>query len=317
MSIPPTSWAQAPAPVKVGYIPNLPAGPMFLAHERGYFREAGVETELVRFTSGAEMIAGLSTGQLGLGFSALVFMMNAWARGIGVTAVADAHKLVPGHSTIQFVVRSDVADEIQTGADLRGRRVSPGGPGGPNNYMFRALVDQSGLTADDMDTVNVLGADAIEAMANGDIDVAATDEPFATRAELQGFGRRWIRFEDVLPPTQVSGLLVSEDMLRGRSRTTAVVAAWLRGVRDFLSGQSGDPSVIDVLARWSGYDPSLIPHCVPAYMDPNGAVDVDNVKAQQTYWTQAGVVTSSAPIEQRIDLSYLQDALQQVGSVPG
>jgi ABC-type nitrate/sulfonate/bicarbonate transport system substrate-binding protein len=90
-------------------------------------------------------------------------MMNAWARGIGVTAVADANKLVPGHSTIQFIVRSDVADEIKTGADLRGRHVAPSLPGGPNNYMFRALLEQSTLTTDDVDTVNVVGADAADA----------------------------------------------------------------------------------------------------------------------------------------------------------
>jgi NitT/TauT family transport system substrate-binding protein len=241
---------------------------MFLAYERGYFRDAGLDVEMVRFNNGAEMTAGLSTGQLGLGFSGLVSMMNAWARGIGVSAVADAHKLRPGNSTIQFVVRSDLADAIQTGADLRGRRVSPAPPGAPNNYMLRNLLDQNGLTLDDLDVVNVFGADAIEALANGAIEVAATDEPFATRAEMQGIARRWIRFEDVLPPTQVSGLMVGEDLLRDRARTTAIVVAWLRGVREFLAGQSSDPAVIDVLARWSGYDADLVPRCVPAYMDP-------------------------------------------------
>jgi ABC-type nitrate/sulfonate/bicarbonate transport system substrate-binding protein len=243
-------------------------------------------------------------------------MMNAWARGIGVSAVADAHKLRPGNSTIQFVVRSDLADAIQTGADLRGRRVSPAPPGAPNNYMLRNLLDQNGLTLDDLDVVNVFGADAIDALANGAIEVAATDEPFATRAERQGFARRWIRFEDVLPPTQVSGLMVGEDLLRDRARTTAIVVAWLRGVREFLAGQSSDPAVIDVLARWSGYGADLVQQCVPAYMDPNGAVDVENLRLQQAYWLRAGVVTAPAPIDQRVDLSFLADALQQLGPVP-
>jgi hypothetical protein len=90
------------------------------------------------------------------------------------------------------------------------------------------------------------------------------------------------------------------------------VVAWPRGVRDFLAGQTRDPAVIDVLARWSGYDADLIPQCVPPYMDPNGAIDVDNVKDQQTYWLRAGLVTAPAPIDQRIDLSFLSRALQQL-----
>jgi NitT/TauT family transport system substrate-binding protein len=313
VALPPLPAVRAQTPVKIGYIRNLPAGPMFLAHERGYFREAGIDTEMVLFNTGAEQVAGLSTGQLGLGFAALVAMMNAWARGVGVTAVADAHKIRPGNSPIQFVVRSDLADAIQTGADLRGRRVSPAGPGSPLNYMTRALLEQGGLTLDDIDVANLAPPDAIEAMANGAIEVAATDEPFATRAEMEGFGRRWIRFEDVLPPTQVSGLLVSEDLLRDRQRVTAITIAWLRGVREFLAGQSSDPSVIDVLARWSGYDRELIPRCVPSYMDPNGGIDVEDLKRQQAYWMQAGVVTAPAPLEQRVDLSFRNAALQELG----
>jgi NitT/TauT family transport system substrate-binding protein len=315
VALPPVAPVRAQTPVKIGYIRNLPAGPMFLAHERGYFRDAGIDTEMVLFNTGAEISTGLATGQLGLGFSALVPMINAWARGVGVTAVADAHKLRPGNSTVQFVVRSDLADAIQTGADLRGRRVSTAGPGGPLNYMARALLEQNGLTLDDIEVANVLGADAIEAMANGALDVAASDEPFATRAEMQGFGRRWIRFEDVLPPTQVSGLLVSEDLLRDRPRVVAITAAWLRGVREFLAGQSSDPAVIDVLARWSGFSAELVRNAVPAYMDPNGGVDVEDVKRQQAYWMQAGVVTAPAPIDQRVDLSFLSAALEAVGSV--
>jgi hypothetical protein len=89
--------------------------------------------------------------------------------------------------------------------------------------------------------------------------------------------------------------------------------AWLRGVREFLAGQTSDVSVIDVLARWSGFSAELVRNAVPAYMDPNGAIDVEDVKRQQAYWLQAGVVTAPAPIDQRVDLSFLDAALQQLG----
>src|SRR4051812_23553605 len=59
------------ASMKVGYLRNIGSGPVYLAIERGYFKDAGINVESVLFQSGAEMVASLGTGELGIGNGAL------------------------------------------------------------------------------------------------------------------------------------------------------------------------------------------------------------------------------------------------------
>src|SRR5260370_27277932 len=86
------------ATLKIGFIPLLTVGPLFVANDHGYFREAGIDVELVRFNSGAEMVVGLGTGELAAGFAgASPGLFNAWARGVGIVFVADGARSAPGH----------------------------------------------------------------------------------------------------------------------------------------------------------------------------------------------------------------------------
>src|SRR3954447_3759854 len=110
--------------LKIGYIPLLTVGPLFLANDHNYFRDAGLDVELVRFNSGAEMVVGLGTGELAAGYGgASPGLINAWGPGVRILWVADGSRSAPGHGNTQVLVRTDLVDAVQTPRDLRGRRV--------------------------------------------------------------------------------------------------------------------------------------------------------------------------------------------------
>src|SRR5438105_5484563 len=151
------SWARPSrqgATLKIGYIPLLTVGPLFVANDRGYFREAGLDVELVRFNSGAEMVVGLGTGELAAGFAgASPGLFNAWARGVGIVFVADGARSAPGHSNTLVVVRTDLGDTLRTPRDLRGRRAGFSVVGSVIDYMMRQLLEQYGMSPDGMEVV--------------------------------------------------------------------------------------------------------------------------------------------------------------------
>jgi NitT/TauT family transport system substrate-binding protein len=67
----------------------LSDGAFFIADERGYFRDVGLEIGFETFQSGAAMIAPLSAGQLDVAGGALsAGLYNAIARGVPLRAVA-------------------------------------------------------------------------------------------------------------------------------------------------------------------------------------------------------------------------------------
>ena len=122
----PTAVARAQTRVKIGYLPLLAVGPLYVANDRGYLREAGLDAEMVRFAAGVEMAAALGTGELTAGYAAVSpALFNAWTpAGVRTMVVLDAARFRPGYGTILTMVRSDLADVIWSPQDLRGRRVA-------------------------------------------------------------------------------------------------------------------------------------------------------------------------------------------------
>src|SRR3954462_9209654 len=72
---PPTAPSGAPPAVappprqamKYGYVPILAGSAMFIAQDRGYFAEQGIDLEVVAFDSGALLTPAVAAGQLEAG----------------------------------------------------------------------------------------------------------------------------------------------------------------------------------------------------------------------------------------------------------
>jgi NitT/TauT family transport system substrate-binding protein len=45
--------------IRVGYVPVI--APIYIAYEKGYFKEQGLDVELIQFDSGAKMVAALGS----------------------------------------------------------------------------------------------------------------------------------------------------------------------------------------------------------------------------------------------------------------
>ena len=80
----------AAAHVKFGSIGVATDLGVFIAVDRGYFRDEGIETEFVQFSTGPESLPALVTGEIQVsGGSANAAFYNAAARGLDLKLVAD------------------------------------------------------------------------------------------------------------------------------------------------------------------------------------------------------------------------------------
>ncbi len=308
--------ARAQTRIKIGYLPLIAVGPLYLANDRGYLRDAGLDVEMVRFSAGVEMGAALGTGELAAGYTAVSpALFNAWGRGVTTILALDAARFRPGYGTILTMVREDLADVIRTPQDLRGRRVNIGLLGSAIDYVMRNFLEQNGLSEDDVDGQRLNNVDVNAGFAGRSIDAAGIGEPFGAMAEQGGIARRWIGGDQITPGLQLACLVLSEQTARDRPLATAIVTAYLRGIREFLPGQTNDPAVLEVVNRWTGVPVDIIRQSVPSWADPNGGLDVDDVKRQQAFWQRYGVVNALAPVDNFVDLSFADAAVQALGRV--
>jgi NitT/TauT family transport system substrate-binding protein len=305
------------ASMKVGYLRNLGSGPMFLAIERGYFKEAGINVESVLFQSGAEMVASLGTGELGIGNGAVSpGLYNAWGRDIRILITADGGTLRPGYGSSWLMVRTGIADQVRDWPDLRGRKVSASLEGSVIDFMVRNALRQHGMTLNDVDLVRLASPDMLSAFQGGALDAGGTAEAFATQITDLGLAVKWKNGSEVTPGEQYSALLMSEQVAGDRSVAVAALHAYLRGVRDFMTGQKSDPAVVAILQQYSGVDQDVIRRATSTYVDPNGEVLPDRLRAQQDFWVREGVMQRVVDPAPFVNLEFAAEAVKLLGRAP-
>src|SRR5262249_57370353 len=95
-----------PVAVKVGSIGLVGEAGFFTALERGYFRDEGLELELVPFRTTVDQVAPLATGELHFGAGAPdPSIFNAAQRDIGIKIVAYNAIIGPHDTSGRLVVR--------------------------------------------------------------------------------------------------------------------------------------------------------------------------------------------------------------------
>src|SRR5919202_2440621 len=164
---------------------------MYVALEKGYYQEQGLEIELTRMRGGGEMIAPLASGQVDVAVGApSAGLFNAIARDIPLRIVADKGSDFQGRGFVALVIRKDLVDSgaIRDYADLKGRNLAIATRGSTNEIDVARAAEKGGLTLDDVEIETMGYPDMMTALANGSIDGAIVVEPFVTQAVARGLG---------------------------------------------------------------------------------------------------------------------------------
>jgi NitT/TauT family transport system substrate-binding protein len=317
-SVPATATAAASAParesIKYGYVAILPGAPNFIAQERGYFAEQGIDVEWVPFDSGALMVAPTAAGQIDvmIGVPGPSFF-NALGRDITFRIFADQSRGPTG-----LLMRRELADQVHGVADLRGRRVSFNVEGSPIDYQVRLAFQRAGLSMDDVEVSRVVNTDLAPALANGSIDAGAAPEPLPVLVEARGAGVRVPNYMEAVGRVPAASFMVAGPSLQSRPDAvgTRFTVAYMRGARDYLAslrdGKVVEPAVLDILSKWTSLPADLIAQAPSGIVDRDGRVDLDDINSQQEFWLRDGQVTTRVDLSRVVDYKYLNAALPQL-----
>jgi ABC-type nitrate/sulfonate/bicarbonate transport system substrate-binding protein len=308
----------APVTVKFGYTPLLAGGPVFVGLERGYFEALNINLDMIRFNSGALMIAPLANNDLDAGSGGTSpGLYNALVRDVRLRIVADGSHSRPGSGTSVILVRKDLWDAgaVRSVQDLRGKRVSFATEGSPIDYMMRNLLRQNSLTMEDMEVVRLTSADALVGLQNRAVDVATAAEPFPTQVETMGAAAKWLNDGDVVPGFQISAIMYSERFAGQPEVARAFMVAYVRAVRDWLDADSGrgDEAMRAAISKWTTVPADVIRVAGAPYIRPDGRVDVDDMNKQQDFWIREGVMRDRLDLTPFVETSHADYANRLLG----
>jgi NitT/TauT family transport system substrate-binding protein len=207
----------------MGYIPNVQFAPFYVAVEKGYYNQAGLEIQF-DYKSETDGVALVGANQLPFSLVSGEQVLLARAQGLPVVYVMAWWQDYP------VAVASMPEQGIHTPADLKGKKIGLPGLYGASYVGLRALLNAGGLREEDV-KLDSVGYNQIEALVSGRdeaVVIYANNEPI--QLEAQGYTVDVLRVADYVSLAS-NGLLSNEKtMAENPDLIRKMVQATLKGV---------------------------------------------------------------------------------------
>ena len=186
LALPTLVRAQNNPKIRVGYWPIAAGLPFYAAIELGYFKEAGLNVEPVKFASAQQIVEGMLSDRA-----------DGSANGTSSANLAVGELAAPGSfkifcsnpSNVKNVLDEvivPIGSSVKTIADLKGKRVCAA-PGIQNVTLAKTVMERGGATG--VTVIELPIGQHVAALVAGQIDAAYTLEPTGTIGRLNGTTR--------------------------------------------------------------------------------------------------------------------------------
>jgi NitT/TauT family transport system substrate-binding protein len=310
---------------KIGVLKLTSSAPIFIGVEKGFFKEFGVEPELVFFQAAAPIATALATGQVDVGATGLTAaLFNIVLGGEKLWIVADKGREWPGYPLTAIVVQKDLYEGgLRSIADLKGKRIGVTQLGSTFHYHIGNVLEREGMSLADVKIVplQAMGA-ALEALKGKQVEAILLPQPFPGTAEAQGFGKILAWCGDLFP-WQVATVFYSGKFAADRQRATNFMKGYVKAARYYHEAvlQKGDDGrikpgasyeeVVAITSKYTGGSPQVIRIGFP-YQDRNGRLLVEDVGKQMTWWQKHGFIKAVIPLKDIVDTRFIEAAIQAV-----
>ena len=168
--------------VKVGFIGLTCEAPIYTAYEKGFFKDEGLEPELVK-CSWANYKDNLALGSYDITHHLVMYFLKPIEQGLDVRFLGGVH-------TGCLRVQTGVNSPIQKIQDLKGKRIGVPGMGTPPFVFANRVFGTHGVDAGKDITWKVYPAGELGlALKKGEVDAVANAEPIGTLLIAQGIAR--------------------------------------------------------------------------------------------------------------------------------
>lgn len=301
--------------VRLGTLRLIGGAPIFVALEKGFFEDEGIQVDVQWFAAAAPIATAVASGDIDVGATGIsAALYNAVAAGSRMWLVADRGSEQPGYR-LNALVTSQARYQagLQQVADLRGKRIGITTLGSTYHYQIAQILATAGLGLDDVELVPLRNMTImIDAVREGTVDAAILSPPWGANAEEEGWGEVLFWAGEI--PYQVTGVFVSDRFRRDRDLAVRFLRAYVRGVRYYYDAVLTQPpganyhEVLSIAAAYTDQTPEVIAKSL-SYIDRDGIPDTDDLLRQQEWYHSQGMQTRVVPVEEFVDLSLIREAV--------
>jgi len=320
-----TTLAAKPAPLsppvtlRMGQLRSGSDLPIFFGLERGYFQEEGLDLQLEDFQTSAQMTPLIATGQLDIGLGGVnAGFFNSVAQGIPLKIVANQTLEGPEAKSCTWMARAELLNSgaVKEARDLKGLNFGLGSVGSVIDVELDRILNDGGLTRDDITIKQVAYPDQIAAFANASIDIAYVFEPTRTRLLEQGLTGVWRTCSQVYPNHESTVLVFGPSMDSKQEAGRRFLVAYLRGMRvnkeEMLDKR--DPQGVELAVKWTAIkDPALWQKMELQRGNPDGYNTRASLEYDLNWFANNGFVEKPPRLDDMLDQSYVDYAIARLG----
>jgi NitT/TauT family transport system substrate-binding protein len=284
-------------------------GHLWAAWRRGYFEREGLDVEVVLMRGTAPAVQALIAGSISAGLVANDGPIAAVEQGMDLAMVAGSSKIT--HMLIG-------GKNYKTYEDLRGATIGASTLTSGTAFVLRRALKSKGLEYPrDYKLLNVGGtASSFAALSAGQIAAAMQAVPNAFQAQEAGFNVIG-RIADIFPNYLLSAYSVRRSWAeKNRPRVVSFLKATLKAKKWF---EEDKKAAVEYLAKEFQLTPSLAERGLDYYLTnrawhPELDIEMDGLKTVvEIYAEQTGMKGPIPSPEKYVDMSYLKQALKELG----
>jgi len=307
--------AQAEA-IKIGSTKIASGGPVFIAIDKGYFAEEGLDAEMVFFAASLPVAVATVSGDIDFGSAGLTAALYHLGGQGQLRIIAANARDAAGFPLYAFIASNKAYEAgLKSYKDVAGKSVALGEVGAPAHYTLSLVTAKHGV---DLKTVRVLPMQAIvnviSAVTGAQADAAVTPAS-AVLPAIQKGDVQLIGYPGDEVPTQGGAMIITTKTADERGE---LVRRYLRGLRkgarayhDAFIGPDEKPrmgptapEMLAIIAKYTQQPTEQIERAL-AYVDGDARLDVKDVLRQIAWYKSEGMIKGEVDGDKIIDKRYV------------
>jgi NitT/TauT family transport system substrate-binding protein len=154
--------------------------PLIVAERKGYFKEEGLEVELIDFAGGSRVMQAVVGGSADVGAGGYDHVLTMKDKGIDIRAFVQFMR----YPAMTIGITQATAANYKTPADLKGKIIGVSAPGSSTHGVLLAFLEKNGLKQSDVSVIGLGGpSTALAAVQSGKVDAICYVDPVMSMLE--------------------------------------------------------------------------------------------------------------------------------------
>ena len=303
---------------KVGVLRLSSSAPVFIAQDKGYFRDADLDVELKFFDAAQPIAVATTSGDIDFGVTAFTAGLYNLAGKGTLKVIGGMSREKAGYALIgYFASNKAYAAGLKTPKDLAGKRIAVTQVGSSFHYSLGLLADKYGFRLGDTKVLPMQSLSNAAAALKGETVDAALLPVSTARKLMDDDGAKLLGWVGDETPWQLGAVFASTRTLANKALVTKLLGALDRADREYhdvilAAVKDGKAPIndqtrplLEIISKYTNLPvEQVVGNC--AYIDPDGKLDVKDV-ANQIDWLQGqGFVDKGFGIDAIIARDYVK-----------